>query len=286
MFSIVVITNTINSRFRGCIASLFPLSYRSDTELIIVLDSDGLESLAKKVLGKDISRLKLVQGPQKGRSAARNAGAAAAEYDLLIFVDGDVLVGPGFIEAHYDHHKTSNELVRGPIYELIGAASSDDIELSKPGFPGLDIASIKLNGFNEKGYRLFTSVLEKAIEQSFIHDDIRLPKWLASAGPNFSISKSLWCKIGGQNEKFGKTWGCEDIEMSYRAVKYGAEIIYTNTAPGYHISHSQPDRWGQHKQSLSLFKHLAQDPTVDCLDNLLGENGSLELYLNAISQIT
>jgi GT2 family glycosyltransferase len=35
-----------------------------------------------------------------GRSAARNAGAEKAQGNLLVFIDDDITVGPGFIDAH------------------------------------------------------------------------------------------------------------------------------------------------------------------------------------------
>lgn len=52
-----------------------------------------------------------------GRSAARNAGAAAATGALLVFIDDDISVGPGFLQAHLlAHREWPDALCTGAIW--------------------------------------------------------------------------------------------------------------------------------------------------------------------------
>ncbi len=72
-----------------------------DYELIVVDDhsEDGTyEWLCEEARREP--RLQTVRSPRRGRSAARNAGIAAAGGELLVFLDDDMWVGPGFLEAH------------------------------------------------------------------------------------------------------------------------------------------------------------------------------------------
>lgn len=282
--SLVVITNVINSRFEACLASLSSSAAKADVELILVLDAADLEEQAERAVGALLSCARFVKGPRRGRAAARNAGAAAARGNPLVFVDGDILVRKDFLQIHNACHHCPDRFVRGPVFELIGAAGADDVRKAKPGFPGVDTVQLAASGFDLNSHRVLRSVLERAICRRFQEGEVRLPRWLASAGPNFSMTKSLWDRLGGQDESFGRRWGCEDLEMAYRAEKFGAEIMLADRAPGYHLSHAQPDRWGQHERTLARFKNLAHDPVVDCLDRLLGENGSIEAFLAAMPQ--
>lgn len=47
----------------------------------------------------------------KGRSSVRNIGINHAEGNLLIFLDGEMLAPPAFIENHYKHHVHESNLV-------------------------------------------------------------------------------------------------------------------------------------------------------------------------------
>jgi glycosyltransferase involved in cell wall biosynthesis len=57
--------------------------------------------------------VRVLEQPRAGAAAARNRGAAAAAGHLLIFVDDDVEVLPGFLAAHVEAHAATDRVVIG-----------------------------------------------------------------------------------------------------------------------------------------------------------------------------
>jgi GT2 family glycosyltransferase len=88
--------------------------HSSRYEMIVVDDGSSVAvSLPLVGIGPKCTVLRL-EGRE--RSAARNAGARAAAGDLLTFIDDDIIVSPGFLEAHLRAHTEWNDaLVVGAI---------------------------------------------------------------------------------------------------------------------------------------------------------------------------
>ncbi|NLP04428.1 glycosyltransferase family 2 protein [Candidatus Fermentibacteria bacterium] len=96
LVSIAAVIPARNSErwIRRCLASLSGGSDRPD-EMIVVDDAstDGTGREARES-GARVIELDVRQGPAR----ARNAGAAAASAEVILFVDSDVLVPPGLVE--------------------------------------------------------------------------------------------------------------------------------------------------------------------------------------------
>ncbi|MDG4865347.1 glycosyltransferase family A protein, partial [Streptomyces sp. T-3] len=99
-FSVVVPAHRIQGYLRECLESVLSQSHR-DLELIVVDDCspDAGAAIAAEYAERD-ARLQLVRLAQhSGTGAARNAGAARATGDHLLFLDGDDLLLPGALES-------------------------------------------------------------------------------------------------------------------------------------------------------------------------------------------
>ncbi|EME27593.1 glycosyl transferase family protein [Galdieria sulphuraria] len=90
-------------------------------EVIVVDDSstDGTATLVKQ-WNKNFSRVRLLRlSHNGGPGRARNAGVIASLGKLLVFVDSDVIVKPGFLYAHWKRHGESLGCVSvGPVYYI------------------------------------------------------------------------------------------------------------------------------------------------------------------------
>jgi len=71
-------------------------------EILVVDDhsSDGTRTWLEEVSRRE-PLLRVVSPTGRGRAAARNAGVAAAQSELIVFLDDDMWVGPEFLEAHW-----------------------------------------------------------------------------------------------------------------------------------------------------------------------------------------
>ena len=86
---------------RGQLAALAAQSYEGDWEVIVADNGsrDGSRDVVAS-FGDRLPRLRLVDAAdRRGRAHARNAGAAAATGDALLFVDADDEVAPGWLAA-------------------------------------------------------------------------------------------------------------------------------------------------------------------------------------------
>ncbi|MDP5278675.1 glycosyltransferase [Sphingomonas sp. DG1-23] len=279
MIDVVVITSGDLARLQVCFAALVSNSVQSpEMQMIIVVDThdDHCIRYARHMPGA--VRARIVQGPMKGRSAARNFGASQGTASWIAFLDGDMLVERDWLIRLCGDPDVRPALRRGKIVELIATPTVATLCRGGRGFPALDPGRLAREGFDPSGYRTMRSLLETAVECRELSGDEDMPAWLASSGANFAIPRAVWSQLGGQDEQFGRRWGCEDLEFSHRCLRAGVAIDYVRAAPAYHLSHPQPSRWSDHRASLALFAELSGDPDVLLLERLLGPNGSIAAY--------
>jgi hypothetical protein len=82
------------------------------SELVVVSDgsTDGTVEWAEGLMRRD-SRMRLVVQPKRGVAAARQAGLEAASSEVVLFLDDDVVAGPGLVAGHARHHRAVPDLL-------------------------------------------------------------------------------------------------------------------------------------------------------------------------------
>jgi GT2 family glycosyltransferase len=98
---------------------------------VVVADNgstDGTRAVVEAQAARGAYPVRYVFEPEPNRGKARNAGLAVAEGYLILFVDDDVQLPPGFIAAHEAAHAMNGLVVNGPI---LNVPSYDD--RPKPG---------------------------------------------------------------------------------------------------------------------------------------------------------
>lgn len=94
--SIVIPTRSRPHYLDVALASVAPQAKRARAEVLVV--SDGADEATAAVAARHEARLIELPRPQ-GTNAARNAGVAAAEGELIVFIDDDVEAPPGWLDA-------------------------------------------------------------------------------------------------------------------------------------------------------------------------------------------
>jgi GT2 family glycosyltransferase len=296
--SVVIITKDEQPRLRLSLASLGRQSVRwgRDAEVIVV-DDGSVVPVGPTELLPVAPPVRLIRNaPGIGRSAARNAGAAAARGDRLLFLDGDVLMSPEAVERH--GAVGGSTLGRGEQRHLRSTRFFADPSLGTP-WPGKE-ARLKSMGNLAPHLVTMRDVAEGPFDALVGRsDDAIYPgaaprrlyeiemgalrrgsapraEWMAAAGHNFSIPRADFLAEGGFDQHISIN---EHRELALRLARKGARLCVVDSAVSVHVTHregwrdplSGEDGWEQafarrHPREtevmVRLWRSLAGDPAV------------------------
>ena len=217
------------------------LNYQTTVpEAVIVVDdnSDPVEEQKLRALCNNLrASYQRLPPPQTElealgrRSHARNAGTRCLDTDLILYLDGDMLLSPRYVEEikHY-HNALQRIYIRGQRYGIPATLQAR----------GMDICLIEV-----AEQRLDNAVLSPeyiAPSTDFIwtraYKEAFYDKWEWCASNNLSVRNEDATQIGYWDENF-VGWGEEDMDFSYRLYKSGLTPIYlaSDTAASYHLEH-------------------------------------------------
>jgi glycosyltransferase involved in cell wall biosynthesis len=281
--SVVIPTRDKASRLRLTLACLAGQAWVPAPEVVVV--DDGSTDATPAVLAAaaaDLPGLVVVPGGGGGRAVARNLGAGRAGGELLVFLDDDVLVGPGFLAAHRARARpdrfTHGRLRELPAAErlvagLAGAAAGGARELRD---------ALHAGGSRDPRHRLVANALERAVEAMSAGVLPDVAPWLGCVGANVSMPRAAWAALGGFDERFGRRWGCEDLELGLRLHAAGLCRQFAPDALGVHLTHPRPGRWAEHARSLDQLAALHPLAGVRALDALLSAAGDPHRYVEQV----
>lgn len=178
-------------------------------EIIVVADgcTDRTRDIAEANWAVPV---RVIEQPHQGPAAARNRGASETSADIVIFLDDDIEVWPGFVDAHLQAHAAGD-----PARVAIGYLPAD-VQGRR------DFFGVTLRGWWDA---MFERMREPGHRFSY--------KDLLSG--NFSIRRSLFSEVRGFNERFP----ChEDYELGYRLIRGGARLAFAEAAAGWHHEHT------------------------------------------------
>lgn len=97
VFSVVIPTFNRASLISRAVGSVLAQTFAA-LELIVV-DDGSTDNTLEQLRQFDDSRLRVIEQPNRGRSTARNVGAAAATGDYLLFLDSDDEAAPTWLDG-------------------------------------------------------------------------------------------------------------------------------------------------------------------------------------------
>ena len=228
-------------------------------EIVVVNDgsSDGTADAIRAAL-ETMPLACVTHEAARGRSAAANAGAAAASGDILLFLDGDTLAAPDLAEAHRKVHERAEGLIgRGETWHLRCTRFLLDPEAGTPmpehrqrfgRLPQDEIARMRvtraqiLGDFAAIARRgspgIYPGAGPRALferEMEALRDDPSCPVlWAAACGANLSIRRTDFIAAGGFDERLDIN---EHRELAFRLCAGGRRIVAAEGARTYHMIH-------------------------------------------------
>lgn len=182
-----------------------------DFEVIVVIDGvdDGSVRLVERETRFPVRHILFPEN--RGRVAALNTGYDAAEGDVLIRCDDDLLVPSGYVSAHVDAHRTAAQPIG-----VIGATRD------------IHDGSAYARAYGERAaadsYRFATT--RPAGE--------RWRLWAA----NCSITRATWENVGPYSSEY-RAYGWEDVDYGYRLHAAGIPL---EVVPAAEAEHHGPAR--------------------------------------------
>jgi glycosyltransferase involved in cell wall biosynthesis len=203
----------------------------TDVPFEIIICDDGSSSATIQAVSDPLFAdmdIRYVWQPNQGHRAARSKNNAirCARGDILVFLDGDIMVDCDFLKRHVDAHHSSKLIVCNPRKWIIAPSNGRSISESIP-----DIFSRSRDDISV----LFRKMSEKSIDVDRKHQlDMSKTKdaWLSCIGFSLSIDRRPEVVF---DETF-EGWGCEDRELALRLVKrHGFSVSFRDDINVLHL---------------------------------------------------
>ncbi|MBN1807531.1 MAG: glycosyltransferase family 2 protein [Planctomycetes bacterium] len=246
--SIIVATYNAPEYLRKVLAGFLVQTVRPH-ELVIADDGSGPETagVVKEYSEKvDFPVMHTWQEDRGFRvAAARNNATRKATGDYLIYVDGDCIPGPRFVEDHM-RVAARDRFIQGKRI-MVTQAGKDDVDGS------------------ESLGELIRLLLSRKIKKA--HHLLRIPGLAVKKrgmrgirSCNFALHRDNLEKVNGWNEEF-EGWGREDSELAVRLVRVGVErrdLLFSGIV--FHLPHEEHDQDGLANNN-RLLKEAWEGPT-------------------------
>lgn len=226
---VIVLTYKQSNKTLDCLSHLFP------NEMVpfqvLVWDNGSQDDTLVKVKQSFPEALTFYSENNLGVAGGRNAAAQMAIHELgathLLFLDNDILVEPGFVEALYKPFATSPRLgqTQAKLRFMHDCSLINDGGGARISFVFWQVKPV---GFGELDRGQY---------------DVERP--CISCGGAMMVRSVVFQQLNGFDPLFGP-FGPEDLDFSLRLQKAGYEALYIPKAVGYHqVSHTYGEGYSE-----------------------------------------
>jgi glycosyltransferase involved in cell wall biosynthesis len=172
------------------------LDQRTETPYEVLVVDDGARDATASVVADRPAVRYVAHGGERGLNAARNTGLRESRADLIAFVDDDVLVPPGWLDALVEGSRkhASADAFGGPIRARFEGATPRSCGREEPPITTLDLGT----------------------------DDCEA---LRAWGANFAVRRSAVERVGSFDERIVRPHGDEE-EWIERLCAAGGKVVY------------------------------------------------------------
>lgn len=216
---------------RACVASLEEtIGHRHDFEVILVdnASTDGTSAWLATLAG---SRYRVIRNAtNRGYAPANNAAAEIAQGKYLLLLNNDTVLLPGWLDP------ILRVLKRAPRAGVVGNVQRD----AESGL--IDHVGVR---FTHGGYPLHAGKGDVAPPTE------EYARWPAVTAACCAISRDLFARLGGFDEKFVN--GYEDIDLCLKAGAVGYRNYVANRSVIYHHISATPGRSDKNVENFDYF---------------------------------
>lgn len=243
---------SIYKNTRALEAVLDSLKRQTEQDFELILSEDGQDAnMASFIASYDFPwPMQHLTQPDEGwrKEKALNRAIIAAHNDWLIFIDGDCVLHPRFIEWHC-RYQQRGVMLAGKRIKLSPALSERYAQGETVCFfPYL---------FAHRGCRY--------VEEAFY---CGLAQWLRRpvkhlVGSNMSMSKQDLLAVNGFDENYVLPATGEDYDLEWRMIANGCKIAsLRNLAVQYHLYH--PENWSEQSENVAYCREKQQRNEIYC----------------------
>jgi GT2 family glycosyltransferase len=229
--SVVIPAHHRQHELRRTLRSLSVQSLAPDRFEVIVVDDgspEGMHDASAEALRAFPAGTLLRHPVAKGVSAARNAGAARATGDLLVFLDVDCLAHPDCLQAHLDAQQGDPIAACGYVHGRELTPSIWDLRLGSD----WDLDDARATFVRAAALPALADPLEHELDPPLPTD------WAFFWTHNVSMLRSVYEECGGFLEDF-EIKGVEDLEIGLRLQRRGVPTIFVAAAKALHQPHDR-----------------------------------------------
>ncbi|MDI6832474.1 MAG: glycosyltransferase [Bacteroidales bacterium] len=214
--SILIPTKNRLPILRETLHNIYYVNNLPKEDFEVIVSNDGDDDLSVLYDEFPFDNLKIVKNTHKpGAAGNRNNAADYAQYDLLQFLDDDILITENFLERVVDIRKSyTNVIISHKEFfsqEYINKANETPFGIYRLNFINRIKPRETIKEFDEDGL----------YEVNFT---------IAGA---FSVEKNVFYKVGKFDENFQYA-GWEDAEFAFRAFNNGVRLLYDVKNPFFH----------------------------------------------------